>query len=257
MPKYFWISLLLCCWTSLAAAESDSLDSLLRLANAAEAAENWSEAQTIYDSLYEAGYRSADLFLNQGNAYLADEQLGYAILAYERGLRWRPGHRDLLNNRAIAQSQLSLQLTRFPEFFLWRWSAWLGSRLGQTGLQLLGLAAWWLAVGAFAWWYFKKEQLSDRIRFLLLPLAGVCLLLFLACWWLGNFRADSLQRSDQAIIVAPQVDLVAAPAEDATYELTAYEGLRARIIDGFAGYRKIELDNGRRGWVPATAMEII
>ena len=257
MRKLFWILLLLCLGNRLAAANSVNLDSLLNVAATAEAAENWAEAQAIYDSLYLTGYRSAELFLNQGNAYLADEQLGYAILAYERGLRWRPGHRALLNNRAIAQRQLSLQLTRFPEFFLWRWADWLSSRLGQTGTQILGLFAWWLAVAAFAWWFFKKEQLNDRIRFLLLPVSGTCLVIFLACWWLGNFRTASLQRTDQAIIVTHQVDLLAAPAEDATYELTAYEGLRARIIDGFAGYRKIELDNGRRGWVPATALEII
>ncbi|MEM6395660.1 MAG: hypothetical protein AAF741_04880 [Bacteroidota bacterium] len=232
-------------------------DSLLVLAHSAEEAENWATAASHYQSVYDLGYRSTDLFINQGNAYLADEQLGRAILAYERGLRFQPGSKRLKNNLAIAEADMSLQLTRFPEFFLWRWADWLSSRMGSRGTQWLGMLCWWLAIGLGAWWVFRRNSMTERRRFWIPPAAVFSLLLFGLFLWLGNWRQSRMLQDDMAIIVVEQVDMVAAPEADATYEMTAYEGLRARIVDAFAGYRKIELDNGRRGWVPATSLEVI
>lgn len=236
---------------------SSSADSLLLLAQQAEADENWADAAYHYQELYDLGFRSVDLFLNQGNAYLADDQLGRAILIYERGLRYRPGHKKLKNNLAFADQQVSLKLTRFPEFFLSRWADWLSSRLGVSGAYWLGMVCWWLAIGLGGWWFVYRKSMEERLRFWIPP-AAVCLcILFLGLQWLGQWRSSRILQDDMAIIVEEQVDVIASPREDATYEMTAYEGLRARIIDGFGGYRKIELDNGRRGWVPATSLEII
>lgn len=236
---------------------ANPVDSLLETAATAEQNEDWNLAAQHYQMIYDSGYRSVNLFLNQGNAYLADEQLGRAILAYERGLRYRPGNNALKNNLSFAEDQMSLKLTRFPEFFLWRWADWLSSRLGSGGAQWLAMICWWIAIGLGGWWLLKRQQMEDRYRFWSPPVATLFFLLFLGLLWLGNWRQNRLMQDDMAIIVDQQVDVIAAPQDDATYEMTAYEGLRARIIDGYGGYRKIELDNGRRGWVPATSLEII
>lgn len=230
----------------------------LEKANAAYTGENFSAAAATYDSLRQEGLVSADLYLRQGNAYFESGELGRAVLAYERGLRLRPGHAALKNNLAFVEGQLPQQLADLPGFFLLRWWKWLGSRLGTTTLSVMALIAWWVAVGSFAIWYFRRGGLSDRRRFILLPAAGLTFCLAILFFVAAQHRAAELERTDLAVLVAPNAALRVAPGPEATLEREIATGLRLRIVDVFKDdYVKVELRDGKQGWLPRSVLEII
>lgn len=252
----FLLALHLCLLCFMLPGQSD--DSWSTIAEEAYAARDFARAAAAYDSLRQAGSVSPQLFLNQGNAYFEAGDLGRAVLAYERGLRLRPGHADLKNNLAFVESKLSQRLTDLPGFFLLRWWHWLGSRLGSTFATVLALFFWWTAIAVFAIWYFRRAQLSDRRRFLLLPAAVLGLLFAIAFYALGQSRLAALQRVDQAVLVAETASLRVAPGPDATLEKNLAAGLRLRIVDTFQNnYVKVELRDGKQGWLPWSTVEVI
>lgn len=221
-------------------------------------AEKPAAAAALYDSLRLQGLSSADMYLAQGNTYLAANDNGRAILAYERGLRLKPGHKALTNNLRFAETKLETVLVDLPGFFLQRWWKWLGSRLGVTTSYVLAIVLWWLAVGAFGLWFFKRAKLSDKRRFLLLPAATLALLLAVMFFSLSNSRLAELNRKDEAVLVSPSAPLRVAPGPEATLEQTLTAGQRLRIVDDFQQkYYKVVLRDGKQGWLSKNDLEII
>lgn len=246
--------LLLCYFVSPKAQNSDQL---LDQANAL-LTENPRQAAALYDSLRLQGLVSPALFLAQGNAYLQTGNKGKAVLAYERGLRLRPGHKALKNNLKYAETQLDNVLVDLPGFFLVRWWKWLGSRLGITASYVLAGLCWWLAVAAFGWWFFRRDQLSERRRFMLLPASVIGLLLAITFFTLGNSRTNELMRRDQAVVISGQANLRVAPGPEATLEQIVTAGQRLQIVDEFQQqYFKVSLRDGKQGWLSKADLEVI
>ena len=73
-----------------------------------------------YDSLLMLDYRSWQLYYNIANAYYKTNQLGEAILHFERGLRLSPGNKDIEYNLALSKAKTVDKIEAIPEFFLSR-----------------------------------------------------------------------------------------------------------------------------------------
>jgi hypothetical protein len=253
-----WTNWLLIIFFALATKLGAQPNDLL-LRRAEQLAENQpAKAAALYDSLRREGWSSPSLLLAQGNAYLSANDLGRAVLAYERGLRLKPGQSDLTNNLRFAETQLETVLPDLPGFFLERWWTWTGSRLGTTPAYVLAIILWWAAVLIFGWWFFKRKSLTDRQRFLALPVAGLSLLLAVLFLLLGNGRFAELNRSDLAVLVAPEASLRVAPGPNATLEQKLSAGQRLRIVDAYQNqYFKVVLRDGKQGWLSAENLEVI
>lgn len=220
--------------------------------------QDYATAATALEQLRRAGTVSPELYLAQGNAYYQTGDLGRAVLAYERGLRLRPGNNDLKNNLSFVETQLQQQLKDLPGFFLQRWWKWAGSQLGPTFASFMAVLFWWISVALFALWYFKRARFSDRLRFLLLPAAVLAAIIAVLLFTLGQSRAAELSRTDLAVLVAPETNLRVAPGKEATVEHRVAAGLRLRVIDTFKDeYVKVVLRDGKQGWLPVAAVEII
>lgn len=227
-------------------------------AETALAAQDFSKAVIALEQLRKSGTVSPELYLAEGNAYYQTGDLGRSILAYERGLRLRPGNRDLKNNLTFVEGQLEQQLKDLPGFFLQRWWQWAGSRIGPTFATVLAVLCWWISVAAFALWYFKRAGFSDRRRFLLLPAAVTTAILAVVFYTLAQSRTAELERTDLAVLTAPQAEMRVAPGKEATVENRVSAGLRLRIVDTFKDeYVKVVLRDGKQGWLPVEAVEVI
>ena len=70
---------------------------LMQQGNDAYAKSDFAEAVRLYNTVLDAGYQSADLYYNLGNAHFRMEDYGLAILNYERALRLKPNFRPARN----------------------------------------------------------------------------------------------------------------------------------------------------------------
>ncbi|TXF87051.1 hypothetical protein FUA23_18830 [Neolewinella aurantiaca] len=209
------------------------------------------------DSLVATGTASAELYQALGNAHFNNGDYGLAILNYERGLRLKPGSKELKNNLKYVRGEAGINRLELPDFFLARWWRSVGAALGAGTLFWLAMGFWWLAVAGAVLWFLRRKEMDEKRRFALLPGAVICLVVAAIFFSMGNSRNAWLENDREAVLTAKIADLRVAPGPEATLEKALSQGLKLRLLDEFDGYVKVALDDGKQGWLPAEAVEKI
>ena len=80
-----------------------SWEGLIATGNARYQETDFSGALDAYETVLQAGFESADLHYNLGNAYFKTGSLGFSILSYERALKLDPGDPDIRANLDLAR----------------------------------------------------------------------------------------------------------------------------------------------------------
>ena len=213
-------------------------------------------AAAMADSLEATGIVSPELYLLQGNAHFAAGHTGRAILAYERGLRLQPAHSDLQNNLAFVREQARIEDATVGQFFLVDFWNRAGAALGTTLAYSLSLLFWWLAVAGALWWYLRRTAMDERKRFALLPAATLCAVIALLLFALGRSRTAYLGRADEGVLLEAAT-LRVAPTAGGSVEAQLPEGVRLYITDRVDRYIKIQLADGRSGYLEAESVGVI
>lgn len=226
------------------------IDYSLAAAEQALRSEDYKQATVIFDSLEtEQQLASPDFYLALGNARFETGRTGEAILAYERGLRLSPANPDLINNLRYVREEAGLTTAEVPDFFLLRWWRVAAALVGTTVAFAVSLLLWWLAVGGVFWWYLRRREMEEKRRFALLPLAFTGVLLAALFFALAQSRYNHLHRDDEAILVAPTATLRVSPTESASVEAELAAGHKLVITDRLNRYVKVQLADGRQGYL--------
>jgi tetratricopeptide (TPR) repeat protein len=252
MPRHLLFSLLLLSFNLIAQTEYS-----LQAAQAEISSGDYTHAADILDSLENSIVPTANFYLALGNARFESGRTGEAILAYERGLRLKPGNGDLTNNLRYVREEAGLPPVAGSDFALLRWWRVLGAAMGTTVAYSISIILWWLAVGGVVWWYLYRRRMSEKRRFALLPLSvgiGVLSLLFFALAW---SRYDYMHQKEEAILLAPVATLRVAPTSEASAETDLPAGHKVTITDRVNRYVKVRLSDGRQGYLLREEVEII
>ena len=76
----------------------------------------YAKAIEIYESMLQQG-ESGEVYYNLGNAYFKQDELGKAILNYERALLLQPGNSDINANLDMARAKTVDKVNPNPEVF--------------------------------------------------------------------------------------------------------------------------------------------
>lgn len=210
-----------------------------------------------FDSLANTEAVSPSLYQALGNAHFQNGDYGKAVLNYERGLRLKPGNKELKNNLKYVRGEAGINRLELSDFFLARWWRGVGAALGASTLFWLAIAFWWLAVAGAVMWFLRRKEMDEKRRFALLPVAVICLIIAVLFFGMGNSRNAWLDNDREAILTAKIADLRVAPGPEATLEKSLTQGLKLRLLDEFDGYVKVALDDGKQGWLPVDTVEKI
>ena len=102
MLRYGCAALLVLLMAGGPGAAPEDAETLFRKGVSAYGAGDFKESARVFQSLADRGIQNGKLYYNLGNAYLKLEDLGRAILWYERALRRMPREPDLRFNDAYA-----------------------------------------------------------------------------------------------------------------------------------------------------------
>lgn len=230
-------------------------EEIYRQGNQLYQSEEYAAAVEAYEAVRAAGWASADLHYNLGNAYFKTGELGRAILSWERALVWAPGDPDVEANLELARSLTVDAVEPLPRFWLLDAARWWVDLLPRSALLLLVGSAW-IATGAGAVvWTLARGEGARRAGRWLLGAAGAVVVVFglnLAV------REVGIGRPERAVILAASVPVRSAPAEEDDLTLfEVHEGTRVRIDQRTGAWAEIVLDDGKVGWVPLDVMETI
>lgn len=214
----------------------------------------YENAVAAYEEILANGFASSEVYYNLGNAYYKLGLNAKAILNYERGLALKPNDEDILFNLQIANLEVVDKIPEIPEFVLSRYLRQFRDRLGLSALTIITLCTY---ITFFA---FLTLQVITRSHFLKRKFkAGTILisvLLVFASVLLVS-KIQSINSSIQAIVMASEIGVKSAPNEDAIELFKIHEGLKVKITQQRDAWSQIKLPDGKLGWLPVNAVEII
>ena len=215
---------------------------------------SYSEAIDLYESVLAKGEHSAALYFNLGNAYFKNNELGKAILNYERAKRLRPHFKDLDHNLAIAENYKKDNITPVRPFFLislWKNTYQLTSPVVWAFFGILMLL---ISIAGIAFWLLSSIREHKQRGFYggLIGLSlGVVFLL------LGYGRHLSIHSHQDAVIVTEKVGFKDGADEDSNTTQSLHEGTKIRLIEAIGDWHKVRLGNGEEGWLNESDFEAI
>ncbi len=228
-------------------AKTDAM-SLFFKANTAYKSGDYEGALKIYEQMTGSGYASAAVYYNIGNCYMKRNQIGRAVLWYERARRVTPRDGDLQANWTFAKSMIKnpevpakKDLAQYVFIHL---PYVTDEEIVLVICFLLLLISALILAGLYLRWRFKKT--------LVLVISLTALLAFHICALVLKLKDYN---NDAIILAAAEVRY--EPEDKATTHFTAYEGWKVRVLKENTGWTKIERPDGLQGWIETEHLEKI
>ena len=233
---------------------SNNPDELWQIANTAYNAGNYAQAEECYTRIVEQGLHSAALYYNLANAHFKQDELGKAMLYYNRALRLRPNDEDIRHNLEYAEQSTKDSIEEIPEFFLKTWIKSLRGALSCTVWSILSLLML-VAALACGLLYLLAQRLSLRkIGFYLMAVTALLFVVTTAFAW--SERNMLVERSE-AIIMNSAVSIKSSPDRSATELFVLHEGTKVTIGETIDGWAEVRIADGRKGWIEQERIERI
>jgi tetratricopeptide (TPR) repeat protein len=247
---------ILLCWILIGAGTlyAQSPDQLMKQGDMLYQQAKFTDAVASYEKVLSAGYVSGDLYYNLGNAYYKSGDIPAAILNYERARRLNPDDDDLQHNLQLANLMVTDRIDPTPRLFVW--DAWdnIKGWFSLKGITLLMYGCYLLVLAAAAALLLVRTYILRKAAMIS---GACCLLLFLFALTVFVARVSDVTRTDDAIVRAQIVTVKNSPDEKSSDAFVLHGGVKVRIIDHLGAWTKIRLVDGKQGWMPESAAEVI
>jgi tetratricopeptide (TPR) repeat protein len=233
---------------------SASPDSLFIKANELYQNGKYELALEQYRQVLVFGQESADLYYNMGNAAYRSNNIGYAILYYEKALKLDPSHEDASNNLEFAARYRVDTFEEVPELFISTWMRVFLKKFSERTWSLVSLVIFIIVSFAILMFIFSRRLVLKKIAFFT---ALIGIVLFIAAFSAAIARHKSIIHPDAAIISAPSVVVRSSPSDTGTELFILHEGTKVKVNEGVNGWQNIRVIDGREGWISSTDFESI
>lgn len=221
---------------------------------AAFAKGDFKNAIKSYEAILAEGKDGEAVYYNLGNSYYKDNQLGKAILNYERALLLNPGDENAMKNLQIAKHKVKGEIDPVPPFFLRAWWNSTRNALGANIWGIIALLLFWGAMAGLSLWQLGKDKDQKKKGFL----AGVGLLLLTIIPLSLAWSAYQYQKNtNEGILIRTTASLKSGAAEDSKEIRIIHEGTRLELMDQINIWHKVRLENGEIGWLDEKSFEEI
>lgn len=246
------LALMLC--ISSFAQDNTGMEELWNKANDAFGQGQWLTAISCYKTIADSGLVSADLFYNTGCAYFKSGDTPHAILYFEKALKLNPAHDDATNNLAIARQMTLDKIESVPQFVL-------TGALGKVRRAVSADSWAWISLGLLAavlalLIVFRRGG-SLRLRKTAFITACIVAVFTITAFCFSIAGRRDLTRTDRAIVTVPVSSVKSSPSENGKSIFVLHEGTAVGILDNVGEWTKIEISDGRQGWLQASAIEVI
>lgn len=227
----------------------EEAQALFTQANEAYAREDYKAAQEGYEKLLARGQGGPDVQYNLGTTYLAQGDLGRAMLALERA--WKEGGRapDLEANLALARARQvdKVEGATVEEDFLTRLVQ--ATPAAAVGWGFLG--AWVLGFGLLVLFRFLKPGRRTWAA----VLAGLALTVAVPTGALLGAHVWVNETVREAVVLAPKLVAREFPRGEAKVLFEVHAGLKVRLLEETGRYVRLRLPNGLEGWAEREGVE--
>ncbi len=215
---------------------------------------DYKKAIEVYESIVTSGKESAGLYYNLGNAYYKNNDIGLAILNYEKAKKLNSKDEDLLTNLKIANQRIEDKIEAAPELFLNQWKRAVFNLMNEKEWSVFLILLFSLALFLIAVYLISSNKTIRQLGFY-----GGTLLLILSVisyFICANKYQDTIH-SKEAIIILPSSNVNASPSEKGTKIFILHEGTKVKINEESGEWTEIKLANDNVGWIKSSALQTI
>lgn len=209
---------------------------------------NYLQAINAYESVIKKGFENPTIYYNLGNAYFKNQQLGKALVYYERAFRLSPRNEDIRFNLIFARLRATKEKTPgiFKKFFFNIYSL-----LNVNELTLLTSFFYFSLCILMAIYVFKKKHL-----FLWLIIPAGFLIVFSGSWLGIKIYNEKITTS--AIVIAPCGEVRNGPSADYSIGFTLPEGEKVIVLQQKDSWYAVGIkEKGLKGWISEESIEKI
>lgn len=236
------------------AASISDIDLLWESATSLYAKGEFSEALLYYLRIEELGYASEPLFYNSANCYFKRKEWGRSILYYERALRLNPSNKDIQHNLKLARDFTIDKIDELPEFVLKTWIKDVNYMLSGDTWTYISLILFVVTALLLLNFRYGPNPGVRKISFFLSMfslLIGIVLSLF------AMNQRRSYYNKNEAIVLAPVSTVKSSPDVSGNTLFILHEGTKVGLKEKIGEWTRVELSDGRQGWIPSLDVEII
>ena len=238
----------------LHSAQTLAQDSLFKQANEQYNRKAYEKAIASYHQLTDKGYQDAVLYYNLGNAYFKNDQVGQAILWYERALRLSPDNKDIAYNLAFANQQTIDRIEAIPPFFLKTWMLAVQDLFSAGGWAIISIVLCILLVCCILLIFLISGY---RLRMTFFTLACLSLAATVISIVFAGMQTNNANRTDEGIVIEGSVTVKSTPDNSGTDLFTVHEGAKVKITDTAGEWVEVQFNDGNKGWMLSEELEVI
>ena len=242
-----WMIMQLSCSMALAAtkAEADKL----------YGNEHYREAAECYQTILKQQGEAAEIYYNLGNCYYKLDEIPQAVLNYERASLLDPGDADIRANLALARGKTIDKVVPPSEMFFVTWWRDMTRCMSIDAWMTLGIVAFVLMLAGLLMYMFLTSLALRKCGFY--GAVAMLVLTLVANLSAISQHADQVHRST-AIIMAPAITVKSSPSQTSTDLFLIHEGSKVVILDAtMRDWMEVQFEEGKQGWVPVSALEVI
>jgi len=215
---------------------------------------SFEESLSTYQLVLDQGLESAELYYNLGNAAFRSNQIGYSVLYYKKALKTEPSYEPAIDNLKYVSLYLEDKLDSVPELFLKRWKNDFFNIFPLAAWSMISIFFFVLILLSLLFYVFGSAMWLKKTGFFV-GLISIFLLFLSFSATLHHHH--NIKNPDQAVIVAPSVVVKSTPSDSGTDLFVLHEGTSLTTDDLVGEWIGIKIIDGRVGWIPVKAMEII
>lgn len=233
---------------------ADEKGELWAKANDAYSMGQYETALADYRQIEDAGYESYKLYYNMGNAYYKTDNMGKAILYYEKALKLNPAGKDAMNNLQIAKLRTLDKIDVLPEFIIGTWVKDIRNMMSSNGWGYTAVGLLVLVCVLLLLFKFAPTTGGRKLSFVL---ACVAFLFFIfSLMFAVNLRVKA-NSDDFAVVMVPVSNVKSAPNSTGNNLFILHEGSKVEILEQAGKWCRIEISDGRQGWLESDDVEVI
>lgn len=249
-----FMALVGCLLSSSAALADNSVYSPLDSGNAEYNKANYQKAISFYQKFISGGVESSQAYYNLGNCYYRTNDIGKAILYYEKAEKLSPGDLDVQFNLQLANQKITDKVpAEAPAFLLSGWKKFV-NRFTEKQWALICIAILCFSLLLFALYLVFSGILLKQV-FFWSGLGVFFLSLFVL--FLAHQQYDTVTSHDTAIVLSSSVTVKGAPEDKSTQLFVIHEGTKVWILKTQGEWTEIKLSNGNQGWLISSDISAI
>ena len=215
-------------------------------------AEKYMDALNSWMKILENNQHSVALYYNLGNAHYKLNNIGPSIYFYEKALELAPNDGDIKNNLAFAENARVDDIEPLPKTVFYKWYHTISDLLTFDGWAKSVIVFSISFVLLFLLYYFSYSEGKKRLFFVS---ALLSILLFGMALSMAFSTYDDTIKDQPAIIFSESTEVRSEPNLGSEVAFQLHAGIKVQIIARDVDWVRIEIANGKDGWIPITDLK--